>query len=123
MTWRGAIAQALVTARESAGLDVVVVADGHRIPLKAIRSDAEVEEVRADGTVVASKTVDWIVQAEDLVVHGDRVRPQRGYQVEQVVGGKTKIFAMMPAGGDECYEPVGPDETAFRIHTKLVKER
>lgn len=119
-----AIAGALRTARESAGIDVIVVAGSHRIPVKAIRSDSDVDEVRGDGTVVAAKTVDWVIQAADLVVNGRPARPQRGFQIEQLVGDKTKTFEMMPAdGGDSCYEPVGPQETAFRIHTKFKTER
>jgi len=118
-----AVRRTLRAARRVAWLEVVYWSGTHAIPLRAIKSEADVELAHGDGSVTSTRVTDWRILAEDLVKNGQRFRPSSGERIEVMAGSTCEVYEVMPVTGDECYQPTDPYGTAFKVHTKLVDER
>ena len=120
-----AIARAHRVVQSVAWVDVTYVRPSDpaaRITLRAVKTEADVESLDADGAVTVSRVTAWRILAEDLVAGGERIRPRRGDRIEWLTAGKRRVYEAMPVG-DECYQPADPYEHAWKITTRLVSEQ
>jgi hypothetical protein len=72
------------------------------------------------GVLESFESRDYIVTAADLVLDGQRVRPERGDRIRDTVGGTVQVYEVMAPGREQHYRLAGPDQSLCRIHTKLV---
>ena len=72
---------------------------------------AEVRHVRRD----------YLILAEDLVLDGQTVLPERGDRIEETEGSETQVHEVMgPGGGEPDWRYSDPYRKTLRIHTKHV---
>ncbi len=95
--------------------------DGSRVSFSASILEVDVEITRTDGTTISSRRTDFVIQARDLVYQGERVEPELGDLV-RVLGddGYTRTYEVMPLGTDSHFEPTGPSNAAWRVHTRMI---
>ena len=117
-----AVARAHKAVRRLAALDVVYVDGETEIPLKATKTESNVEVIESDGSAVIARSSDWRVHAEKLVAGEERIRPRPGAEIHATVAGRACVYEVMPVGGDSCYEEADPYGRVFRIHSKLKRE-
>ena len=74
------------------------------------------------GAVIQSRSIDFILPAEELVLAGQLVTPKRGDRVKvPAARGKVNVFEVMrPDGSEDVWRYVDPACTTVRIHTHLV---
>jgi len=64
---------------------------------------------------------DYLIRAEDLVLAGDEILPQRGDRIRETKDGKVFVYEVMgPGGGEPDWRYSGPNRSTLRIHTKQV---
>ncbi len=64
--------------RAAGGLQVTYSYGGQDINLTAVKSETEFEVELHSGLVEQTKTTDWLIQADELVISGAKVLPERG---------------------------------------------
>ncbi len=92
--------------------------DGTKLQVKARFGTTEIEYDDGGGRIHARRR-DFIVDAEDLVVNGDRVLPAAGDTIEwfDAARSETLTYEVMPIG-DKHYEPVDSFHRQWRIHAR-----
>lgn len=63
---------------------------------------------------------DFLVAAEDLIIGGVAVEPQRGDQVLQTVGSSTHTYEVLAPNAEPPWRWADAHRKVLRIHTKLV---
>ncbi|HBE68505.1 MAG TPA: hypothetical protein DDW52_10195 [Planctomycetaceae bacterium] len=66
--------------------------------------------------VVQSRSIDWILEAADLLLNETEVLPEKGDRI--VVG--SRIYEVVDLGGEPCFRWHGRDSLSLRVHTKEV---
>lgn len=69
---------------------------------------------------IVGDSYDWIIRSSDLVLNGDQVEPQRGDQIEHIVGSKRLTYTVLPQDGDDVFRFDSALRTSLRVHTKLT---
>lgn len=83
----------------------------------------EFDSIGDDGIVVQSESRDYRIAAEDLVLGGFTVLPQRRDRIIETVGGKTITCEVMSLiGGEEPWRYHDRERGILRIHTRIVSE-
>lgn len=65
---------------------------------------------------------DFLIAAEDLVLAGRRILPQRGDEIREASNGKTVVYEVLAPGGEPEWRWSDPYQKILRIHTKCVRE-
>jgi hypothetical protein len=65
---------------------------------------------------------DFLIAAEDLILGGQRVLPERGDRILETHDGKTLVFEVLAPGNEPEWRWSDPYRTLLRIHTKLLDE-
>jgi hypothetical protein len=65
---------------------------------------------------------DFLIVAEDLVLAGQRILPQRGDEIREVSNGKTVVYEVLAPGSEPEWRWSDPYQKILRIHTKRVGE-
>lgn len=105
--------------RDNAGTAIVYRRGADSLSLNAVRGRSEFEVVDPSGATFHVQTVDWIIRAEDLVIDGARVEPERGDTIEvEDEDGLRRTYSLCETGGMQsfAYDPL---RTAVRVRTKL----
>jgi hypothetical protein len=63
---------------------------------------------------------DYLIRAEDLVLDGNPVQPQRGDQIREAVGAQTLVYEVLAPGEEPPWRWADPHCQMLRIHTKHV---
>ncbi len=113
-----AITNALRTAREMRGTPIVYRRGLHGVNLVAIVGQTPVERDDGHGTIVRSQVRDYLIEAADLVLDGQRVEPAKGDQIEETVGNTRITYEVLPLGKEPPWRFSGPGRDQYRIHTK-----
>lgn len=116
-----AIQCALRSARALAYVDALYRRGSTTIPIRPTKSTEEVELIAGDGTVTVAKIILWRIVADELVVNGQEVEPAEGDLIEQQVGAKKETYEVQTAGGQACFQPIGPGCCGFLVRSRLVK--
>jgi len=64
---------------------------------------------------------DFLIAAEDLILGGQRVLPERGDRILETHDGKTLVFEVLAPGNEPEWRWSDPHRTLLRIHTKLIE--
>jgi len=86
------------------------------VQLQATPGRTEYEIADEYGTTVKAHVTDWIVDAADLVLDGQRVLPEPGDRITTADG---RTFEVLPLAG-EHYRFLDPAGTMLRIHTRRI---
>jgi hypothetical protein len=63
---------------------------------------------------------DFLILADDLILDGRIVLPERGDRVQEVQTGKTFLYEVLAPGKEPCWRYSDPYRKTLRIHTKQV---
>lgn len=63
---------------------------------------------------------DFLIAADDLVIAGEQVLPQRGDRIIEQQGTKTFVYEVLAPGGEPEWRWCDPCHKLLRIHTKEV---
>lgn len=91
------------------------------VPATIGRTVHDVENTH--GVIEKVETRDFIIRAQDLLLGGSPISPQRGDRVKETVGETTLTYEVMSPGtstGSSHYRFADPYRLAFRIHTKHI---
>lgn len=91
-----------------------------KIPLRAVRSDVDLETVAGDVATTTRRATLWRVLAADLIFGGQMSKPQEGDRIEVLVGASREVFEAQPIFADSCYEVTDPDGQGYRVQTRLI---
>lgn len=117
------VIRALRTALDLAGVDVVYVAGEARIAMAAVKSEANVEVILADGSITTARSTVWRFPRSRLVSGGAQIIPARGHTIEyQREGNVAQVFEVQPMGGLPAYSSVDPWETWWLVRSKLIEQ-
>ena len=72
------------------------------------------------GLVVHAETRDYLIQAADLVLNGERVLPEVGDRIREELAGKTIVCEVMAPQGQPQFRWCDPSRTTLRVHAKQV---
>lgn len=113
-----ALTTAIRTARQLQGTPIVYRRGLHGVALVAIVGQTPVERDDGQGTVVRSRVRDYLIEAADLVLDGERIEPAKGDQIEETVGNQRFTYEVLPLGKEPPWRFSGPSRNTYRIHTK-----
>lgn len=85
------------------------------IPLTAVKGETEFRVETHSGAYEHIRSHDWIVQASDLAVGGEKVEPRKGDTIEW----DNRVYEVMPVGSQDIFEYLDPYRKILRIHSKL----
>jgi hypothetical protein len=63
---------------------------------------------------------DYLIRAADLALGGNRVQPQRGDQIREVVGTQTLVYEVLAPGAEPPWRWADPYRQMYRIHTQQI---
>lgn len=98
------------------------------VTLTASRGSTRTEVADEDGTVLVAAVLDWLIDADDLVIAGALAEPRPGDTltvVEAVSGGggqRTTVYEVVQIAGSEAWRRRDPGGRMLRIHTQIVSE-
>jgi len=120
---QGPIRRALKTLQGAAGVEVTYRRGEDEVAVMATKSEVDMEIDRGDAGLTVLRLMQWRILAEDLVLGGTEIEPQKGDRIEEITGGVLRTYETMAVRGDSPYELVDADGTAYRVHTSLVSEQ
>lgn len=107
--------------RTSLAEEVVYQRSSQTLTLLATQAATQTEN--DDGRVIIqSRSIDWIIEAADLILNGIQEQPKSGDRIHVARGGGTRIFEAMDLGSERHFRFHGRDYLSLRIHTKEVLE-
>ena len=101
--------------QESAGECVTYARGEDQIEVMAVRGNSQFEEVPGDMEArVSIRMLPWLIRAEELVIDGAEVEPQRG---DQIVSGDGLIYDVLPGPEGNHWRWSNQYKTTYRIHS------
>lgn len=89
----------------------------------ARRIAVTVDLLDATGATVQAERTDWIVEAADYAIAAEAVTPAAGDEIEILdPDGVTRTYQAVPRGSESHYRATDGGQTAWRVHTQLIKE-
>lgn len=64
--------------------------------------------------------LDFLIGADDLILGGERITPQRGDLIHVTYPYDTQTFQVTPFGDEPPWRWADPHQTLYRIHTKAI---
>lgn len=75
------------------------------------------------GPVVIVKTVDFLIDVDELEIDGELTEPKRDDLIKRTIGTKYFVYKVLPPGKEiPVFEYSDPGQTVYRIHTKLMQK-
>lgn len=74
------------------------------------------------GVLVRSESRDFLIQAEDLEIDGQRIVPQRGDRIRDAQASAVFVYEVTAPGQEPCWRWSDAYHNTLRIHTKQVEE-
>lgn len=84
------------------------------------RTDYPSEDMQ--GVIIESRAIDWIVNADDLVIGGLPVEPAAGDRIKLIVGTKRRNYEVMQIPGQGAWRYCSEHRKSLRIHTRFIGE-
>jgi hypothetical protein len=116
--FHNAIAGAMRAANDAAGEAVVYRRGGTDGSLEAIYSARTYKAADEYGELQSVQVDDWLIVAEDLVIGGIALKPQRGDTIRRPYGVSVQVYEVQGLPGQHVWQWSGP--TRYRVHTKLI---
>jgi len=90
------------------------------VELSATLGQTTYEVADEFGTTVEAKATDFLITGAELVLAGQKAKPQPGDRIRVTVGDEVHVFEVMSLGAAGHWRPSDPYGHTLRIHTKLV---
>lgn len=115
----------LTAIMKSAAADQITYrGDAIAVSLRAAKGTTTFEVVDQAGLLERQESVDWIVDAGDLVGPTGQITPARGHTVEETgPNGTVHVYTVNAPGKEPPYRWLDPYRTTLRIHTKHTGTR
>ena len=114
-----ALKAAFDSASLAAGLQAQYKRDDICITLWVVPGSSEHEASDAAGYLATYRQSDFLIKADDLDYHGERLRPEPGDQL--IVGSRTYDVVTLP-GESVPYRPADSHRALLRVHVALVED-
>ena len=102
--------------------DVVYTRGGTSIEIEAIPGSRNALLDEIEGEQASSVDFDWIISADNLLIGGVKVEPQKGDTIVWIdARDNTRTYKVLPDDNERCFRPVDQLGLMYRIHTKLVE--
>lgn len=120
MGFEDAIAAAVATITD-AGVSITYHRGSESVALSAAVGRTIFELVDESGMVTRVESRDYLVAADDLILGGAQVIPQRGDLIYETVGQEVRVHELLSPGGEPAWRYSDRYRTMLRIHTKYVR--
>ena len=64
--------------------------------------------------------MDFLIAADDLVIGGERITPERGDIIQIAMAYDDQAFEVQPFGSEPAWRWADPHQSMMRIHTKRI---
>jgi hypothetical protein len=93
------------------------------VELVAVPAARDYEVTSDYGARATWSSVDWLLPGDQLILGGERITPEPGDQIRQVIDGVgERIWEIMPIPGRGHLEDRDPSGTRIRVHSKQISE-
>jgi hypothetical protein len=107
--------------KSHAGREVTIRRGANTNTATATIGSTPFETTDEAGNVVETfESRDYLIDAVDYMLGGQQVEPQRGDQIDEVIGGTTHTYEVMSPGRGPVFRYTDRYRGRLRIHTKLV---
>lgn len=111
--------------RSNRGVTVLYARGEASVEIEAVIASTKQPMVNASGVTVRTVIQDFIIRAQDIVLGGQAVLPERGDTITMTAvdddGPSTAtIFEVMPTDGERHYRDCNDLGSILRVHTKHV---
>ena len=111
-------AAALLTGlQRMAGETIRYLREGNEVELLALRGRSETDDYGSDGAALISRTVDWLISPDYLVLAGLSITPQHG---DRIVVDNGDQFQVVHGPGESVWRWSDSSEQIMRIHSVKV---
>jgi hypothetical protein len=73
------------------------------------------------GAVLQHESRDFLILAENLVLEGQTVLPERGDRIRETQGDITFVYEVLAPGNEPCWRYSDPYRKTIRIHAKQIR--
>ena len=74
------------------------------------------------GGLIREVSRDYLISSAELIIADEKVLPQKGDQIIEIINGQTVTHEVMAPGGDEPdWKFADPGQLTLRIHTKEIQ--
>jgi hypothetical protein len=91
-----------------------------RVSLDATVGRSRFQQTDDEGQLHSWESRDFLIMRADLVIDGVATKPAVGDRIEEVLGGSTYIYEVMPDSGEPSFRDADTQKFRYRIHTKQV---
>lgn len=101
---------------------IVYIRGNNRIETKAVigRTLLKLSD-EFNGIKIEWTDRDFLIRAEDLIINGESITPERGDIILEQFDNKTYHYEVLSIGGEPEWRWSDPYHKIFRIHTKLME--
>jgi hypothetical protein len=107
--------------KESMSIPVTYSRGGLSVEVMAMPGDTRIEQVTGEGTVMTPRR-DWIIDASALDFGTGPTQPERSDTITQHVGVNKHVYQVLPIADGDVWRWSDRYGTAYRVHTKRLKE-
>jgi hypothetical protein len=106
--------------KKHATRDVTYRRGAEAIVVKATVGRTLFEQDDGVGVVVRMQVRDYLIDAADLVLEGEKSLPAKGDRIEEIDAGQRHTYEVLPLGGEPHWRYSDPYRRTLRIHTKHI---
>jgi hypothetical protein len=99
----------------AAGVTAIYRRGESRVVVRAVMRQPECPIVTTDDFMITWLDQDWMIAADELIVGGSLIQPQRGDKIETTTG---ITYEVLPRGQQACFKPIGMPIVMYRISTR-----
>ena len=110
-TLKASVSQPIALRRGSVAID-----------LSATLGSTEWTSDQLEGISETWESLDFLVEAADVVLDGERIEPRSGDKIEHCTGGTTVLYEVLSQPGVPPFSYSDPNRVGLRIHTKRVSK-
>ena|SRR5688572_16406788 len=114
------IAAAAKAHQRVAGVDIRYVRGDQEIPLKAVPGTTRYELTDSDGRIISAQTRDYLIIADELLLDGAPVEPQREDKIIQSQADGEHTYKLLELPASKCWRWSDEQHVRYRVHTTEV---
>lgn len=114
---------ASAAAKGNAGTSITYRRGTLSASLTATKGRSEFAELDNNGHLVRTESRDWLMEADDIVLGGRAVLPQRGDRIEETAGGTKHVYELMQFGDEPPWKYSDEERVRIRVHTREVDQQ
>lgn len=121
MAFQSFLTAGLATIRALARGPVTYQRGAASVAIDAAEGKSQITLPASDNTLTVIESQDFLITAADLVLDGILVLPQRNDKILKTINGQVQTYQVLDLKGAPSYYFSDANNTALRIHTKLIK--